>query len=233
MDGNTWRPYRHVTEPGVEPAFFLEPTNPPDFPLAFSNAGFSPLAQYYSAVATDLTHRDPRMEVVGQRLDAAGITIRTFDPTRFDAEAARIYELSRVAFARNFLYTPIPREEFLAHYAAVRTVVRPELCLLAEQQGRLVGFLFALPDMCQRARGHAIDTVVVKTVAALPGRDNAGLGSYLVEQVQLRAHDLGYRRAIHALMHESNKSRNLSAHYARTMRRYTLFSKRLAQGSTA
>jgi len=29
-------------------------------------------------------------------------------------------------------------------------------------------------------------------------------------------------------MHETNKSRNLSARYARTIRRYTLFAKRLA-----
>jgi len=38
---------------------------------------------------------------------------------------------------------------------------------------------------------------------------------------------MGFTRAIHALMHETNKSRNLSARYARTIRRYTLFSKRL------
>ena len=29
MDGNTWRKYRFVTDPGTEPPFLLEPTNPP------------------------------------------------------------------------------------------------------------------------------------------------------------------------------------------------------------
>jgi hypothetical protein len=46
-------------------------------------------------------------------------------------------------------------------------------------------------------------------------------------EVHAAAQSLGFTRAIHALMHQTNKSRNLSAHYARTIRRYTLFSKRL------
>jgi hypothetical protein len=39
---------------------------------------------------------------------------------------------------------------------------------------------------------------------------------------------MGFRRAIHALMHETNVSRRLSDRYARTMRRYALFSRPLA-----
>src|SRR5258708_2255008 len=31
MDGNTWRRYRLVTDPGTRPAFFLEPSHPADW----------------------------------------------------------------------------------------------------------------------------------------------------------------------------------------------------------
>lgn len=48
------------------------------------------------------------------------------------------------------------------------------------------------------------------------------------DQRKFEARALGFTRAIHALMHETNKSRNLSAHYAKTIRRYTLFSKKLS-----
>ena len=67
----------------------------------------------------------------------------------------------------------------------------------------------------------------MKTVAALSGRRSAGLGSVLVAESHRIAHEQGYRNAIHALMHESNQSRNISAHYAHTMRRYTLYQRRL------
>ena len=72
-----------------------------------------------------------------------------------------------------------------------------------------------------------MDTVILKTVAVLPGRASAGLGSVLVDKVHLTAHGFGFRQAIHALMHETNKSRNISGHYAQTIRRYTLFAHRL------
>ena len=55
--------------------------------------------------------------------------------------------------------------------------------------------------------------------------------SLLVAEVQQRAARLGYARAIHALMHESNVSRNISRRYAQTIRRYALFAKRLAPGA--
>src|SRR5215469_11915876 len=54
MDGNTWQRYRFVTERGSEPPFFLEPDNPDDWPRQWTDFGFTPLAQYYSAVNPDL-----------------------------------------------------------------------------------------------------------------------------------------------------------------------------------
>ena len=98
---------------------------------------------------------------------------------------------------------------------------------MAEAQGEPVGYLFGLPDLLQLQRQASIDTFIIKTVAVLPGRRSAGLGSVLVAEAQHRAAALGYRRAIHALMHEANNSRNISGKYARTMRRYTLFGRAL------
>ena len=49
----------------------------------------------------------------------------------------------------------------------------------------------------------------------------------LVGMVQRKAYELGYRRAIHALMHERNVSQNISRRYARPIRRYALFARAL------
>jgi GNAT superfamily N-acetyltransferase len=90
-----------------------------------------------------------------------------------------------------------------------------------------VGFIFAVPDLKQAERGRPIDTVIVKTLAVLPERANAGLGSLLLATCQCTASRLGYARAIHALMHEQNISRSLSRRYAQPMRHYALFGRAL------
>ncbi len=229
MDGNTWRAYRFVTDTGSEPPFFMEPENPPAYPQHFLDAGFSPMAQYTSALVHDLSGRDPRIPRATARLQANGVSWRPLATERFEDELKAIFRLSVRSFTRNFLYTPISEAEFLAQYRVIAPYVKPELTLMAEHGGELLGYLFGIPDLNQARRGEAIDTFIVKTVAVLPGRRSAGLGSVLVAEGQRIAREQGYRRAIHALMHGSNQSQNISAHYARTMRRYTLFQLRLAE----
>lgn len=229
MDGNTWRRYRLITERGEAPPFFLEPDNPDDWPRHWTDAGFAPLATYASAVNEDLEVGDPRSAAARERLAGSGIVLRSFDPARAEEELRRIFALSLAAFSRNFLYTPIAESEFMAENRAVLPFVRPELVLLAERDGDLVGFMFAVPDMLQARRGDAVDTVVLKTMAVHPDLAGRGLGGLLMDEVQRAAADLGFRRAIHALMHERSRSTKLSARYARTIRRYTLFSRPLGR----
>jgi GNAT superfamily N-acetyltransferase len=228
MDGNTWRRYRFIVDRGVEPAFFLEPDNPDEWGQHWQRAGFDILATYTSAMNDDLGRADPRTAPALERLRDAGITIRTLDTGRFDAELHDIFRLSLTAFSGNALYTPIAEEEFIEQYRAVLPFVRPELVFLAERDGALVGFMFGLPDVLQARRGGAIDTVILKTVAVDPALGGMGLGGVLMDQVHGTAHGLGFQRAIHALIHETNVSRTLSNRSARTFRRYALFSKRLA-----
>jgi GNAT superfamily N-acetyltransferase len=233
MDGNTWRRYRLVTDPGDEPPFFLEPTNPPEWPQWWRESGFESLAEYYSTASDDVTTRDPRLEGVAHRMAAAGIAIRPIDLSRFEAELSCIHDVSVLSFQNNYLYTPLPRDAFVAQYRAVQACVRTELVLLAEQAGKPVGYVFAIPDRAQAQRGEPVTSFIVKTLAVLPGRAYAGLGALLLGRVHDAAHRLGFTRVIHALMHESNNSRNLSAHYAQTIRRYTLFQRRLAPAGAA
>lgn len=224
MDGNTWRRYRFLTERGPEPPFFLEPDNPDSWPGFFEAADFTPLATYFSALNNDLSVEDPRIPRTRARLEGNGITFRTLDGNRYVEELKRIYAISRISFQSNFLYTPISEAEFLAQYEPLRAHVRPELVMFAEDAGQPIGFVFGIPDLAQAKRGHTVDTMVLKTIAVLPGRTHAGLGNVLFATCQQQARTLGYRRVIHALMHEANNSLNMSAHYAKPFRRYTLYS---------
>ena len=241
LDGSTFRAYRFVTARALQggephPSFLLEPTNPEEWPDDFLAAGFAPFSEYLSDLAP-LVGPDPRLEERAARLAAQGIHLRTLDPiifsgtpaakSAFDRELARIYPLVMTAFANNPLFTAISFGEFHAQYAPVRPLIAPDLVVLAERAGELVGLLFALPDFAQAQRGEPIDTVILKTLAVLPSLAGIGLGSYLTAKVHTQAYDLGYRWAIHALMHIQNRSRRISAHTARSFRGYILFARPL------
>lgn len=225
MNGNTWRSYRFVTEAGDQPTFFLEPANPPEWPLHFETAGFSCLASYFSALNNDLSQADSRSEELKTRMAEVGVTIRSASDLTRELDA--IYAVSRISFQQNFLYTEIPQAEFVRMYEPVLPLARPELVLMAERGGERVGYLFAIPNLAQTAQGLPVDTFLIKTVAILPLPELRGLGSLLVAQAQQTGHALGFKRCIHALMFEDNVSLKISRRYATVMRKYTLYGKEL------
>lgn len=228
MDGSTNRRYRLLTERGTEPPFFLEPDNPDDWPAHFTGSGFTPLANYYSALQTGLDQADPRFPALAEHFAAEGIELRKLDAEHFEEEVSRIYRVVAASFRNNFLAGPISEEEFMEQNRPLQPYVLPELVLLAEQAGEPVGFVFALPDWLQAQRGVAIDTLVVKTLAVHPDYSSKGLATLLTGRLREVAVSLGYTRAIHALMHEKNVSRHMSqTNRGRIIRRYTLYEKSL------
>lgn len=229
MDGTTWRRYRLVIDRGEEPPFFLEPNNPDDWPDHFAAAGFAPIAWYLSSLNDDLAHRDPRADAVAERLATNGVTVRQIEMASFEEELARIHRVASIAFRDAFLYTPLPQDAFAAQYRAIRPLVRPELVLIAEREGEPVGFSFSVPDALEPMRGAPPKTIVLKTLAVLPDRARlSGLGSLMADRTHRIAQSLGYTRAVHALIHESNHSRAISERTGRPIRRYALFGRPLA-----
>jgi GNAT superfamily N-acetyltransferase len=231
MDGNTWRRYRVLTERGEEPAFFMEPDNPEWWAPAFASSGFTPLATYSSSLVKDLRRKDPRAERAKMRLEKDGIRFRNVNLSCFEEDLCGIYEVSLVSFPNNFLYTPISEQAFMDQYLPYRDKIVSDLVFLAEDAGRPVGYLFAVPDYAEAMRGQVMQTVIGKTLAILPGRRYGGLGVVLTGMLHQRAADLGYSRLIHALQNEENQVQNLSGFYGEKMRRYVLFSCQLTGGT--
>lgn len=227
MDGNTWRKYRFVTEAGTEPPFFLEITNPPEWVEQWRAAGFDEIAGYSSVLNRDLSTEDPKVGGVERRLAGNGTRVRQIRPERFEEELAGVFDVSVVAFRNAYLYTPIGREQFVGQYSKIKSIVDPRLVLIAEQGGRVVGYMFGVPDVLEATRIGKADTVILKTLAILPDRSHAGLGSYLIARCQDAAREMGMTRSIFAFMHDSNHSKNIAARYGRPMRRYGLFARKL------
>ena len=76
-----------------------------------------------------------------------GVTIRTINMKNFDDEVQRIWKLYNATWARNWGFVPMTREEFLHEADEMKQILKPELVLIGEVEGRAVGFALALPDI--------------------------------------------------------------------------------------
>lgn len=225
MDGSTWQNYRLIVERGAEPPFFMEPDHPAEWPGHFLDNGFIELARYYSALNTDLSQQDRGLPEVLRHIESLEISVRPLSLDDLAAELPAIHALTIECFRDAFLFTPVSRDDFLSQYLELRPYVRPELIFLARQAGRLIGFIFALPDLAQARRGSEIDTMIIKTLAVHPEFRGAGVGRVLAARCHAAALGLGYRRAIHALMLDTGAARTISDRIARPFRRYALFAR--------
>ncbi len=225
MNGNTWNSYRFVVERGTAPPFFLEPDNPSSWPEHFTECGFDPLAWYVSEINYDFANRQPELGSLRKKMKRLGVQIAPIDLDDSAEDLNGVYNVVCASFRDSFLYTPLDRDSYRAIYEPLLRKVDPRLMLVAKHDGRVVGFVFSLPDYLQQ--GDKIDTIVIKTFAILPDKCYSGLGRVLIVDMLQNALSMGYTTAISALMHTDNRSQKISSGCAGPMRRYALFARSL------
>ena len=229
MDGNTWRRYRFITDRGVARPFFLEPDNPDEYPVHYRRNGFESLATYVSEINHSIQTRQPELGGLRDKVRRNGIEISPIDAVSPDDDLDGIYRVICDSFRHAFMYTTLDRSSFRRMYEPLLREVDPRLMLVARQGDEVVGFVFAPPDLAQRAYQDVVDTIVIKTVAVTPGRSCSGLGRVLIVDMLQNAIDMGYTSAISALMHVDNRSQKISSACAGPMRRYELFARDLSR----
>lgn len=227
MNGNTWLKHRLVIESNGRDPFLMEPMEPEYFYDVYEAAGFSVLSRYSSSVI-DLTKDQKNYDALGNRLKKQGIKLRNISVENFERDLGTIFDLSLISFANNFLYTPLSKKSFVSKYLSSQEHIDTDFVILAERNDELVGYVFCMPDLMAHQYGKK-PAMIVKTLAALPERSLAGLGTVLVAEAQQRAKKKGYTEAIHALQYESNSSLRISQRFdAVIFRRYALMLKSFA-----
>jgi GNAT superfamily N-acetyltransferase len=116
---------------------------------------------------------------------------------RLDEEISTIQDVYNSAWSRNWGFSPMTDAEFRFLAKDLRSIVDPELCLIAEVDGRAVGFSLALPDLNQALRKipsgrllpfgivhllrtrRKINGFRVLTLGFRPGYQHLGLGAAL------------------------------------------------------
>jgi GNAT superfamily N-acetyltransferase len=224
MNGNTWRKHRFVSWSDGTPEYFLEPITRSDYLEWWKDGGFSPLEEYSSS-RVNIGSDHAISSTVVDRLYRNGVTIRGVEINRLEEELAAIHEVCLKCFRENFLYTPMACGEFVARYKLLDNWIFPDYVRMAFCRDELCGFVFSMPDPLANQMGHH-PSLIVKTLAVLPSREFAGLGTLLVEQVHQAAWDHGIKHAIHALQRNDNSSRRITSRFSgEIFRKYQLLKK--------
>ncbi len=85
--------------------------------------------------------------VLLDRFTKRGIEIRCLNPDYFDQEVEAIRQVYNSAWISNHEFAPASKAQFKFYFDRYRKFLDPELVLLALDQGEIIGFVLAMPNM--------------------------------------------------------------------------------------
>jgi len=140
--------------------------NPRYYPTLMDQAGLHQAKDLYAYLSNANTIEMKKINRVADKvLATTGVTVRPINMKDFDAEVDRVWEVYGAAWARNWGFIPMSREEFKQMGKEMKMILKPDLVLIGELAGRVVGFALALPDVNQAlkpANGSLFPTGLLK-----------------------------------------------------------------------
>ena len=128
--------------------------NPPQYVEHIERIGFEK-AKDLLAYYLDNPEPPERVVQVAERLAARqGVTVRPLNMKNFRNEVNLVREVYNQAWEKNWGFVPMTEAEIEHMAKELKPIVKPDLVLLAEKDGRPVGFALALPEY-NRALRHA------------------------------------------------------------------------------
>jgi len=101
-----------------------------------------------------------------KRLNNNGITIRNVNLKDFNGDVEKILEVYNTAWAENTGFVPMTEKEFKYLAKDLKMILDKDFCLLAEHEGKVIGFALAIPDINQILisikRGRLLPTGIFK-----------------------------------------------------------------------
>lgn len=223
------------------PPVFLMTYNPPYYETLIQSCGFTKsqdLYAYEMDVALLATLVDRYKPAVLSALDGRGLTIRPFDPSRFDEEIQTYIELYNGALSGTWGFTPLQQGEVKRIAADLRHIIAPEFAAFAMVNGKAVGVVLALLDFNQiirtingrllpfglfkLIRGRSrINVARAMAVTMAPGFQQSGLAVVLMDHLVEAARPWGLKHWEFSWVLESNTSSRGTLERAGTKRSKT------------
>ncbi|RYF88043.1 MAG: hypothetical protein EOO03_09315 [Chitinophagaceae bacterium] len=106
------------------------------------------------------------LDALQARLKRNNIVIRKINMKDFKNEAKKLREVYNAAWDANLGFVPMNNDEFDYLAKDLKLILDPDFCLVAEQEGKVVGFGLAVPDLNQVLikvkRGRLLPTGIFK-----------------------------------------------------------------------
>lgn len=130
----------------------MMPYNYPYYVDLLENFGLHKKTDLRAYRFTKGNYNDRSMKLLSaleERLKRNSIVIRKINVKNFKAEAAALKEVYNKAWDKNLGFVPMTDNEFDYMAKDLKLILDPDFCLVAEQDGKLVAFALAIPDINQ------------------------------------------------------------------------------------
>ncbi|MDH3196668.1 MAG: N-acetyltransferase [Candidatus Krumholzibacteria bacterium] len=150
-----------------------------------------------------------------------GVSLRSIDMRRFDAELDRVRDLYNRAWEKNWGFVPMTDAEVSHMARQLKPVIDPSLVVFAEREGLPVGFALGMPDVHQALRRlngrlmplgwlkllwhlRRVSQMRVMALGLVPEARGSGVDVMLYRQLYRNAVERGYRRGEFSWILEDN-----------------------------
>lgn len=144
----------------------MMPYNPEYYPVLLERAGLQKSKDLFAWLSNANTIDIKKIDRVADKaVKGNGVTVRPIDMKNFAADVENVWNIYNSAWERNWGFIPMSKEEFQLQGKEMKQILKPDLVLIGEVAGRVVGFALALPDINQAlkpAQGKLIPTGLIK-----------------------------------------------------------------------
>ncbi len=148
------------------PPMVMMPYNPPYYAALVENSGLRKAKDLVAYFGNAHTIDIERIGRIAEKIQSKhSLVVRPIDLKNFAADVERVWDVYGRAWSRNWGFIPMSREEFFLMAKEMRQILKPDLVLIGEVAGRVVGFALALPDINQAlkpAEGRLFPTGLLK-----------------------------------------------------------------------
>jgi GNAT superfamily N-acetyltransferase len=236
----------------------MEGHNPSYYPAFFENNGF---VKYLDTLAR-LVKRDPTHQYLTQALpekltkvaervkQRKDLVLRRMNMAAWEDEIRLACRIYNTALAPLPDYVPVTEDEFLNLAGSFKPIMDAGMALIAEVNGKPVGYALALPDINEALRhvngrldplgllklwwySRKMKRASFKILMVLPDYQNRGIEALLVMQVAQAIWDQGYSEVDMSMTGEENeKSTRFQENLGfKVYRRYRIYEKPLVSKS--
>ncbi|AXE18703.1 hypothetical protein DR864_13550 [Runella rosea] len=151
------------------PPMAMMPYNAPYYEKLLLKTGLrkkTDLLAYELEVSNSNDRSIKLLDTLQQRLKRAGITIRKVNLKDFKNEVVKIRDVYNSAWDKNLGFVPMTDNEFDYLAKDLKLILDPNYCIVAEKDGKFVGFALGIPDINQVLinikRGRLLPTGIFK-----------------------------------------------------------------------